>query len=148
MQCGLVAAFIMIPLMLCVKPVILSMQSPAAPKVDDGVEIIQHGSDEAEGAQKQMEYAKTLQQMLEPLITETHVSHSFGELFIHQLIETIEYVLGTVSNTASYLRLWALSLANGQLAKVFFEKTLGSVLGSGSPVAVSKITIYFILILY
>ena len=39
---------------------------------------------------------------------------------VHALIETIEYGLGTVSNTACYLRLWALSLANGQLAKAFF----------------------------
>ena len=49
---------------------------------------------------------------------------NFIDFFINQFIYIIEYVLSTVSNTASYLRLWALSLAHVELTKVFFEKSL------------------------
>jgi V-type H+-transporting ATPase subunit a len=60
----------------------------------------------------------------------------FGNICINQMIHTIEFVLGTVSNTASYLRLWALSLAHAELAKVFFDQILMAGWESGSAIGV------------
>ena len=62
---------------------------------------------------------------------EYEMDKSFVDFFINQVIYSIEFILGTVSNTASYLRLWALSLAHGELSKVFFEKTLKQNISDG-----------------
>jgi len=117
----LIISVICVPLMLFPKPIITYLRQKNSSHKENKNEY-QMINEEGGDTVSETSHLKHVKSHEEPL----------SELFVHQTIETIEFVLGALSNTASYLRLWALSLAHAQLSKVFFEKALLGFLQEGS----------------
>ena len=127
------AALVAVPWMLFPKPLILKAKHDAKKK-DTYRPLV----DESEGTELMSSTSGGIEANAPVTVQEEEEDvdddFDFANTFVNQMIHTIEFVLGAVSNTASYLRLWALSLAHAELSDVFLEKLLYMTIESGSSI--------------
>lgn len=127
----LVFALLTIPWMLFAKPIMLMKERKS--------KHMQLNNHSTENGDVEIGAGTIIQNPMDP--KEEEREEEISEAFISQAIHTIEYVLGSVSHTASYLRLWALSLAHAQLSEVLWNMVMRQ--GFGKEGSVGGIFLFF-----
>jgi len=125
----IIAAVLCVPVMLLVKPTIIYCQHKKKSQI--GIRLADEGHVnplviEQEEVTIDIPKKSSVASFTAPRVEDHKEEEEFdmGEIAVEQCIHTIEYFLGCISHTASYLRLWALSLAHAELSEVLWSMVL------------------------